>query len=249
MKGQKITALLVLIAMLFQCTVPVFAETVPEYPSGTSTAEHTDAGQPLPEETQAPEQTDPEEIFTMEISEEATALYVDGDLTAITTEGDKLRDDLDAMKAPFENPDDPNQRVEFTKDVEVVDGIYFTDSITRYDRVKEKITGLEQAEVLYTVVEGDTPWNIARRNDLTIDQLYALNPQMNEKGYNMFIGDQLVIGQERQYLPVKVIHTVTYEEEVPFETLTTESGDYDWGSIRTIVQGVPGLKEVTADIT
>ena len=77
MKGQKITALLVLIAMLFQCTVPVFAETVPEYPSGTSTAEHTDAGQPLPEETQAPEQTDPEEIFTMEISEEATALYAD----------------------------------------------------------------------------------------------------------------------------------------------------------------------------
>lgn len=181
--------------------------------------------------------------------QEATALYVDGDLTAITTEGDKLRDDLDAMKAPFEDPDNPNQRVEFTKDVEVVDGIYFTDSITRYSKVKEKITGLEQAEVIYTVVEGDTPWNIARRNDLTIDQLYALNPQMTEKGYNMFIGDQLVIGQERQYLPVKVIHTVTYEEEVPFETLTTESGDYDWGSTRTIVEGVPGLKEVTADIT
>ena len=181
--------------------------------------------------------------------QEATALYVDGDLAAITTDGEDLREDLEAIKEPYEDPNDPNQRVEFTKDVEVVDGIYFTDSISDYDEVYDKITGLEQAEVLYQVQEGDTPWSIALSHDLTIDELYAMNPQMTETGYNMYVGDELVIGQERQYLPVKVIYTETYQVEVPYETITTESDEYDWGTTKTITQGSNGLKEVVADVT
>ena len=114
---------------------------------------------------------------------------------------------LEEIKAPYEDESDPNHRVEFTKDVELVDGIYFTDSFTDVDAVCQRITGLEQAQVDYTVQSGDTPWTIAAANGLTLNELYALNPQMSASGYNMYIGDTLVLGQERPFLEVKTIYT------------------------------------------
>ena len=173
--------------------------------------------------------------------QEGTALYVDGDLVAVTTDGDAVRQTLEEIKAPYE--------VEFTKDVELVDGIYFTDSFTDVDAVCQRITGLEQAQVDYTVQSGDTPWTIAAANGLTLNELYALNPQMSASGYNMYIGDTLVLGQERPFLEVKTIDRITYQVSIPFETNETTSEDYSYGTTKTVQEGVDGIKELTADVT
>ena len=181
--------------------------------------------------------------------QEGTALYVDGDLVAVTTDGDAVRQTLEEIKAPYEDENDPNHRVEFTKDVELVDGIYFTDSFTDVDAVCQRITGLEQAQVDYTVQSGDTPWTIAAANGLTLNELYALNPQMSASGYNMYIGDTLVLGQERPFLEVKTIDRITYQVSIPFETNETTSEDYSYGTTKTVQEGVDGIKELTADVT
>ena len=173
--------------------------------------------------------------------QEGTALYVDGDLVAVTTDGDAVRQTLEEIKAPYED--------EFTKDVELVDGIYFTDSFTDVDAVCQRITGLEQAQVDYTVQSGDTPWTIAAANGLTLNELYALNPQMSASGYNMYIGDTLVLGQERPFLEVKTIDRITYQVSIPFETNETTSEDYSYGTTKTVQEGVDGIKELTADVT
>ena len=47
----------------------------------------------------------------------ATGVYVNGELVAVTTEGDVLQADLDSMIAPYEDPENPNLTVEFTKDI------------------------------------------------------------------------------------------------------------------------------------
>ena len=161
--------------------------------------------------------------------QEGTALYVDGDLVAVTTDGDAVRQTLEEIKAPYEDESDPNHRVEFTKDVELVDGIYFTDSFTDVDAVCQRITGLEQAQVDYTVQSGDT--------------------QMSASGYNMYIGDTLVLGQERPFLEVKTIDRITYQVSIPFETNETTSEDYSYGTTKTVQEGVDGIKELTADVT
>ena len=53
---------------------------------------------------------------------DGTAVYIDGNLSFVTTEGDHLRAYLDAIKAPYEDAFDANRRVEFVHDIRLVDG-------------------------------------------------------------------------------------------------------------------------------
>lgn len=181
--------------------------------------------------------------------QEATALYVDGSLRAITTQGDDLRRFLDDFKKPYEDPNDMNLRVEFVRNIELIDGVYFTDSIMDYGDILNMLQGKEQEEEVYTVQSGDTPWMIAAVNDLTLNELYELNPEMTESDYNMYVGDQLIVAQEVDFLQVKQITTRTWQEEIPYETNTTNSDEYDYGVTKTLVEGQNGVKEITADIT
>lgn len=176
--------------------------------------------------------------------QEATALYVDGAIAAITTEGDRLAEALEAIKAPYEDPGNENIRVEFVKDVELVDGIYFTDSIVDYSEIDALIHGEEQADVYYTVVSGDTPSGIAKKNDITLNELVALNPDILT---SLFIGDQVLVTQSRDYLPVQVVEHRVYTEAIPFQTVTTESNDYSYGTLKVTQEGVDGVKQIESD--
>ena len=180
--------------------------------------------------------------------QEGIALYVDGQLIAVTTDRTRLDQTLADLKAPYEQPDNPNFRVEFTKHVELVEGIYFTSSFSKVNDVVNKLTGLEQAELTYTVQEGDSPWTIARDHELTVNELYALNPAMTESGYNMYVGDVLVVSQERPFLQIRTVERVTYTEPIPYETKKSPSEDYTFGTIKVVQEGQEGLKEITADI-
>src|SRR5699024_5784329 len=73
--------------------------------------------------------------------QEATAIYVNGSLLAVTTEGEALHAFIDGLKAPYEDPNNPNLRVEFTKDVELQDGnLYFTYSLTDLQGIIDILT-------------------------------------------------------------------------------------------------------------
>lgn len=178
---------------------------------------------------------------------EASAMYVDGELRAITTEGDQLRSDLDDILEPYRDHDNPDQRVEFVQDVELVDGVFFTDSITDYNKIDTMLHGQVQGEVYDTVQEGDSPSGMAARNDLTLSQFYEMNGGEAEVNSRMFPGEQFLIRQSVDFLNVKSIVRRTYQEEIPFQTNTSDSGDYEWGSIHTLQEGVNGLDEVTSD--
>ena len=65
-------------------------------------------------------------------SAKPTAVYLDGSLRFVTTEGDHLRRYLNSVKAPWEDPTDQNARVSFAHDLRLVDGIYLTDSVISY---------------------------------------------------------------------------------------------------------------------
>ena len=124
-----------------------------------------------------------------------------------------------------------------------------TRSIMDYADIVNMLNGKEQEEKIYVVQAGDTPWMIAAANDLTLNELYELNPEMTSKSYQMYIGDELVVAQEMDFLQVKQVATRTWQEEIAYDTKTTNSEEYDWGVTKTITAGQNGLKEVTADIT
>ncbi|KAJ3026299.1 UNVERIFIED_CONTAM: hypothetical protein HDU68_005900 [Siphonaria sp. JEL0065] len=53
----------------------------------------------------------------------------------------------------------------------------------------------------YTVVAGDTHYEIAKRHGLTLEQFYALNPGLQNHVYDMQIGTVVNVGGQSQYSP------------------------------------------------
>ena len=185
-----------------------------------------------------------------EISE-GTALYLNGELTAVCADGDALRSYLNNLLAPYEEEykNDENVTVGFSKTVLLEDGIYFNDSFEDDNSIEDMISGVRQQEKTYTVQNGDTLWSIARKNDLTFRELCALNPNFKgaalTESSNIQEGDTLIVTKEEATLEVRITKMETRQEEIPFTTETTQSNEDTKGTTKTLQEGENGLRLVT----
>lgn len=181
---------------------------------------------------------------------EGTALYLDGELSVVCGEGSRLRSYIRSLTAPFEDPDDPSVRVSFNRDVELVDGLFFSDSFSDYDSIVEYLSGMQQEKRVYTVVAGDSISLIASKNGLTVSELCALNSDIGlEINSKILPGDELVVTKEEARLEVRVTRTVFWQEEIPYSTEKSTSGDYAYGTVRTVQKGENGVRSITAEDT
>ncbi len=187
------------------------------------------------------------EASSSEISE-GTALYIDGQLCRVTTEAQQLKDYLDSLKAPHEEQADENTTIRFNHSVELVDGIFFNDSFSSFADIQSYLSSDEVKEQDYKITTGDSISLIASKNGLTMAELYALNPGLSEDT-KLYPGDTLIVQKQEAVLEVQIVKTETYTEAIPFETNTTNSSDYAWGTTKTLQEGVDGVRSVTAQYT
>ena len=82
---------------------------------------------------------------------EGTALYLDGELTAVCSDGTALQSYLSSLLEPYEDPKDPNVTVGFNKEVTLENGIYFNESFQQENDVESMLSGVQQQEKIYTV--------------------------------------------------------------------------------------------------
>ncbi len=176
----------------------------------------------------------------------AIGVYVNGELVAVTTEGDVLQADLDSMIAPYEDPENPNLTVEFTKDIRLENSLYFTDTIVPVEQIIEKFHGEEQGAVYYTIQSGDTPWTVAGSFGISVDELQAQNPDYDFNSNSGFpVGSQLTISQAMPYLQVKRTLVSTYQETIPYETEEQQDSTLPMGTVQVVQEGAEGLAEIT----
>ena len=181
---------------------------------------------------------------------DGTAVYIDGELRYVTTEGDHLRAYLDAIKAPYEDAFDANRRVEFVHDIQLVDGVYFLSSIVPYDTVVSSLNAVTPASTYTVPAEGQTGAEAAESAGVSFADLQALNPDLEDAGDDLTPGVTLNISRPgSSQLQVKVIERQTYQEAVPYDTVETESDQYDFGDRVVIQQGEDGLQEIVQDVT
>ena len=181
---------------------------------------------------------------------EGTALYLDGELTAVCSDGTALQSYLSSLLEPYENPEDPNVTVGFNKEVTLENGIYFNESFQQENDVESMLSGVQQQEKIYTVQTGDTLWSIAQKNDLTFRELCELNT--NFKGAaltetsNLQAGDELIVTKQEATLEVRITKIETWQEEIPYTSETTKSKEYNVGTKKTTQAGENGIRSVTA---
>ena len=181
---------------------------------------------------------------------DGTAVYIDGNLSFVTTEGDHLRAYLDAIKAPYEDAFDANRRVEFVHDIRLVDGVYFLSSIVPYDTVISTLSAVTPAAT-YTVPEdGQTAAEAAESAGVDLTTLQAYNTGLEDGDTELTAGTTLALSRPvTELLQVKVIERQTYVEDVQYDTIETESEDYSFGERVVLQSGQNGRQEVVQDVT
>ena len=181
---------------------------------------------------------------------DGTAVYIDGNLSFVTTEGDHLRAYLDAIKAPYEDAFDANRRVEFVHDIRLVDGVYFLSSIVPYDTVISTLSAVTPVAT-YTVPEdGQTAAEAAESAGVDLTTLQAYNTGLEDGDTELTAGTTLALAQPvTELLQVKVIERQTYVEDVQYDTIETESEDYSFGERVVLQSGQNGRQEVVQDVT
>ena len=183
-----------------------------------------------------------------EISE-GTALYLDGELTAVCADGTSLQSYINGLLAPYEDEENANVTVGFNRAVDLEQGIYFNESFQDLTDIENTLSGVQQAEKIYKVQAGDTLWAIAQKNDLTFKELCALNT--NFKGApltetsNIQEGDELIVTKEEAMLEVRITKIEVKQEEIPYTTETTNSNELTKGTTKVTQEGENGLRNVT----
>lgn len=180
---------------------------------------------------------------------DATAVYIDGELRFVTTEGDHLRTYLESVKGPYEDTDDPSVYTAFAHEIRLLDGVYLNESISSYSDI---INELNQGAGIktYTAVEGDTVQSIVDTTGVSFDSLAQMNPELLTLDQEVEAGTEIITGAaSAELLKVKVVRQETETVAIPFDTQNSESSEYDFGKVVTLQEGEDGSEDVTYEIT
>ncbi len=175
-----------------------------------------------------------------------SGLYINGNFEGALESRDTLDSILDGILKNYSDGS-ANERAEFVQDVSIVEGLYPSVTMVSPVDMKKRLTAQTIVDKYYEVQEGNTMKGIARKHDMTLDELLALNPQVKD-AESIHIGDKLLIQRAQPYLQVQVVRTITYEEEIPYETTKVkDSSKYvTYEYVKT--SGKTGVQKVTAEV-
>ena len=139
--------------------------------------------------------------------------------------------------------------VYFSEDVEITYQAVASDTEQDLTAMLELLTSNSEEETTYTVVEGDTYSSIAAANDMTLDELYAMNPDIDSGSELIHVGDVLTVSQAVPYLSVYTVDTETYTQSISYSTEQVEDSSMYVGDTEVITAGVDGVAQVTANVT
>lgn len=176
---------------------------------------------------------------------EATGFYLEGKFYGAVTDGERLQQELEEIKAPYATGEE-GEYISFVVEPQLVEGVYLRSSVVDYATIGDLIHSQVAGEVRYTVQNGDVPSVIANKHGLTTNELVNLNPQQDILK-SLHPGDSLLVSQAVPFLRVQVTYRRTELEEVPYETVRTTTADLNYGFTKVKTKGVKGINECEYD--
>lgn len=174
------------------------------------------------------------------IIEEASGLYVDGELIGSVKSGADLNYILQNILNKARGSD-TTATAAFVQNVETVNGLFPTTSIMKTESMEKLLTGTSKAAVVYTVKDGDTATSIAKANNLSLSQLKQINN--NQIGDSIHAGDLVNIEVAVPKLGVQLIKNETYQVPIAFKTITNQDDSQYTDYSKVTTQGQNGVQE------
>lgn len=123
---------------------------------------------------------------------------------------------------------------------------YREEIMDTYDTVQKILDG-KGVKKVYTVQKGDTLWDIALRNGVSIEELQLANEGIDIN--HIHIGDEINLSIIEPYITVTVVADVTSKEVIAYETQKVTDKTLKAGTTVVKQDGQNGLAEVKAKVT
>ena len=179
----------------------------------------------------------------------ACGVYIAGEfLCAVKNEADAKR----VFNALLEEVEatEPDGIVSFVQDIDYIEGLYpdRTDVIWDSSRLLEYVKSKESSAVYHTVESGDSFASIANKYNISLSELYSMNPEYKMNSV-LRVGNVLTVALPSSFFTVQVTKTKVYTEEIEYDTIEIQSDALYTGTSRIVVNGVNGLAQVTSLIS
>lgn len=174
----------------------------------------------------------------------ASGISVNGEVVAVLRDANEAQEALDAIKSKYSSQK-AGEEVVFSNEVKVVNTFALPDIMLGASKAVDYLTKNIDADKEYMVKMGDTLWNIAEDNNMAVEKLCELNPQIQD---DIYPGQVIKLATPNCLVNVKTIQYLEAKEETPFET-KFESDDKGYrGDRKVVAKGKTGKKELTMQL-
>ncbi len=173
----------------------------------------------------------------------AYGFYVDDVFYGATTEGQALSMALESILNSYLRGAE-NEIVRFHNDVKIQEGFYLDSSIVELSTLEQLINSKVDYAATYTVVKNDSPYRIADKNGISLETLYALNPEIDK---NCYVGQQVIVSEERPLLSVETVVVEQREVDVAYDSVTIPDNSMSYGNSVVVTKGKKGKATETIE--
>lgn len=135
----------------------------------------------------------------------------------------------------------------FVEAVSVKPAFVYATDIVSFDDAWKKLTAMKESQKTYTVEAGDSLWLIAKKNDMSIEELLKVNPTLTEDSL-LQIGEELTLLVPKPMISVQTKEQIIYKEAISKPIEYRKDNDQFKDYRKVIEEGKDGVKEVTAHI-
>lgn len=174
------------------------------------------------------------------IKAQASVIHIADKATIALAGSSEVNQVLDNVKLYYtgNRPGLETLQAQFSEELTVRREVVDIDQIKSIDQATSiMVSGSERKQVV-TINAGDTLWDIAMSQSLSVDELLAKNPE----AATLKPGDQLVITQAQPLVGVVTNETTREEILIPYETETRYSDTMLVTEVQELVSGQNGLK-------
>ena len=174
----------------------------------------------------------------------AFCIMVDGEAVVGLPDKETAVAVIDEITAPHIS--DENISLEYTKKVSIEEAAIPVALYMDKEGAKNRINGVAESR-LYTIEKNDTFWDISIKFDITVDELQGLNPDVNPDKIKP--GQQITVVKNVPLFSIKTVKHKEINEEIPYSVREEKSSQLYKGKTKVKQEGVPGSKQIVADIT
>lgn len=139
--------------------------------------------------------------------------------------------------------------IQFAEDIAIVETYVNPEDLVDVEEATELITKENEEEKIYQVQRGDCASTIASANDMSLTDLYKMNPGLKDNEKRIQVGDPIVVMVPEPEIKVETMVEISYTEPIYRSTVKKKDPNTYVGSSKVVDYGSDGVMEVTALVT